>query len=566
MRQYDYLLQKFLLNTYLSDHIELEQLWYRVYKAFSYGDVMITLGTGKLTCKEIKEFGLVGEHNYAILDMNDSHSRQLLVKNPWCDGMIWRSSNNISTTQQNFHHKKSVRDHQDAPQTLPKALPGVFWMEFQRVAQHFDSMYLNWNPALFRHRQDFHFSWEIPEFHCSRSLINNPQYTLRSSTKETIWAVLSRHFSAKEQNISASIDGSQAKASNRLGYISLFVFKTNGHRVYIDDGEFYRGAFVDSPQTLARFEVSPSVAYTIVVGQHGLPLSKYSFTLSFFSRFSLEVKNAEHRLNFFSKYSGSWSSRTAGGNMNFSTYPENPQFYISVPAKTDIELFLESDQQNLAVRADMVWAGGDRVTSISSKDIVGGTGDYRYGCALNSIKSVAADKYTIVCSAFESGRVGNYILHVGTSVLCQIKPLLSETAGRLSLKLTPILFPEKTDRMLAPLKVTRLTNLRIIARSKLPNAELQMPYSRPLLKLTLLRGRGPNKIVMSKSSGGEYSDAPMGVRLGDVNLTPNMSLQEGLWIVIERFGGRKVTDSVEIEVLSDISVTIGSWDTCSGPL
>ena len=54
---------------------------------------MITLGTGKFSLKEEKELGLAGEHDYAVLDMKEHGSQRLmLVKNPWCDGMVWKGS------------------------------------------------------------------------------------------------------------------------------------------------------------------------------------------------------------------------------------------------------------------------------------------------------------------------------------------------------------------------------------------------------------------------------------------------------------------------------------------
>jgi len=56
----------------------------------------------------------------------------------------------------------------------------------------------------------------------------------------------------------------------------------------------------------------------------------------------------------------------------------------------------------------------------------------------------------------------------------------------------------------------------------------------------------------------------MGIRTADLDLSPEMGYQGGLWIVVERFGGRSGTDEVEVEVLSDSPVNVGLWGTGDG--
>jgi len=85
-----------------------------------------------------------------------------------------------------------------------------------------------------------------------------------------------------------------------------------------------------------------------------------------------------------------------------------------------------------------------------------------------------------------------------------------------------------------------------------------------LLKVSLERGQGPNKSVLDVSAKGEFSDAPMGIRTGDLDLSPGMAGLGGLWIVVERLGGRVGGDDVEVEVLSDSAVSVGLWGTGGG--
>jgi hypothetical protein len=560
-----YLFIDFLTQKH-SDDLQPQHLWGRILKSFGFGDVMITLGTGKLTHREEKELGLAGEHDYAVLDMKEVGSqRLLLVKNPWSDGMVWKGST-IMPSDGPSEGSPSQSWTQGLAEALPTSsstAPGTFWMSFEDIIQHFESLYLNWNVGLFSHRQDHHFTWTLPAINTPGSFAHNPQYAFSSSTKGTVWVLLSRHFLTGEQTIIKNKHKPTplSTTSNALGFISLYVFETDGRRVYLSDDALHRGAFVDSPQTLTILDVDPATAYTIVIAQHGLPLPKYAFTLSFFSLSPLTVNQAFDTLSHFSTYTGSWTSSTAGGNASSPSYPLNPQFSISVPSPTDVTLVLETDKEELAVHVKIVWGNGERVSAVTARDILGGSGDYRRGCALASLRNVMAGKYTIVCSTFEAGQTGNFTLRIGSMAPCTVVPVPAEGAGRLSLVLPPLVFEDGVDRMLAPLSLTRLTRLRVVARY---GRASQSARSKPLLKVSLERGQGPNKSILDVSANGEFSDAPMGIRSRDLDMSPEMAARGGLWIVIERMGGRVGGDEVEVEVLSDTVVRVGLWGTGGG--
>ncbi|TVY47314.1 Calpain-like protease [Lachnellula occidentalis] len=535
-----------------SDELQPELLWQRILKSFGYGDVMITLGTGTLSRKEEKELGLAGEHDYAVLDMKEVAShRLLLVKNPWCDGMVWKGR--VLVPEEETSTQTWTHDMREALPNNSETKPGTFWMNLEAVVQHFETLYLNWNPGLFKHRQDHHFSWTIPTMKNPDSFIHNPQYALHSTKAETIWVLLSRHFATSEHDIAQNKSNTLSDTSSALGFISLYVFSSAaGQRVYLSDDALHRGAFVDSPQTLARLEVSPSETYTIVPAQHGLPLPKYSFTLSFFSRSPLTVAPALDSLLHFTTHAGSWTRHTAGGNASAPTYPLNPQFSIAVPSPTPITLILESADPELAVHVKLVYSSGQRVTSITGKDVVMSSGDYRRGCALASLPSVvSAGKYTIVCSTFQAGQTASFTLRVGSAIPCTVLPIPAETAGRLSTRLPVLVFQDGVDRTLAPLTVSRLTKLMVVVRSG--------GTSRPLLRVSIERGQGPHKRILDESCGGDFSDAPMGIRSADLDLSPGMSAPGGLWIVVERLGGRSGIDGVEVEILSDSAISVGLW-------
>ncbi|CAG8959171.1 hypothetical protein HYFRA_00013035 [Hymenoscyphus fraxineus] len=547
-----------------SDDLEPETLWNRLLNSFHFGDVLLTLGTGKLSRKEERELGLAGQHDYAILDLRDvGGQRLLLVKNPWCDGMVWKGKLYVPDTKSS--QQGWTRDLENALPQIATS-PGTFWMSLDDVVQHFESLYLNWNPGLFKYRQDHHFSWVIPSTVNPGSFIHNPQYSIKPSKKGKIWLMLSRHFATSEHDIALK-STPDSGTHNTLGFTSIYVFSgTNGKRVYLSDDALHRGAFVDSPQTLARLEVDPSVTYTFVCAQHGLPLPKYSFTLSCFSRSPVEISSAVDSLPHFTSHAGAWTSRTAGGNASAATYPLNPQFSIAVPKPTPLTLTLDTNDPELAVHVKIVYSSGSRVTSITGKDILVSSGDYRRGCALASLPLADKGKYTIVCSTFEAGQTGAFTLRVGSSIPCTVLPIPAETAGRLSTRLPILTFQNNTDRLLAPLTVNRLTKVLLVARSITPYYSHKSTPSRPLLKISFERGQGPNKSVLDVSNKDDFSDAPMGIRSRDMDVSPEMcdSDRGGLWIVVERLGGRSGVDEVEVEVLSDGAVGVGLWGVGDG--
>ncbi|KLU83507.1 calpain-7 [Magnaporthiopsis poae ATCC 64411] len=400
-----------------ADDMEPEQSWTRISKAYQYGDVVVTLGTGRLSFEEEDALGLAGEHDYAVLDMRvENGVRRMLVKNPWCDGLVWKGVGSSAILEPKTT-PSSPRDGVSPPDSAE--LPtGTFWISFEDVVQNFESLYLNWNPTLFTHRQDHHFTWDVPDSTMANSFARNPQYSICASSAGSVWVVLSRHFQDDELTIARnrsaapslpvgkctvtpSVEASAyptatdaAGLPNTLGFTSLYLFRgTDGTRIQLPDRPRpqHRRPFVDSPQMLLRFEASKGERYTLAVAQSGLPLPKYTFSLSLFSRCPLEVAKAEAEHAHYTTVQGSWTRRSAGGNASESTYLTNPQYSIHVKHPTTISLLLCADNPDLPVHVDLMWAGSGRGAakigtapeiSGTARDIVASSGEYRRGSAL----------------------------------------------------------------------------------------------------------------------------------------------------------------------------------------
>ncbi|KAM0334065.1 hypothetical protein ACHAQA_001085, partial [Verticillium albo-atrum] len=145
-----------------SEDVDLNQAWRRMVQGHREGNVIITLGTGRLSHTEEDALGLVGEHDYAVLKLDDTDgARRLLVKNPWCDGLVWKGAelSELSQATAGLSLAESTGGAH-LEMTGPTPSHGTFWISLEEVAQNFESMYLNWNPSCFSRRQDHHFTWK----------------------------------------------------------------------------------------------------------------------------------------------------------------------------------------------------------------------------------------------------------------------------------------------------------------------------------------------------------------------------------------------------------------------
>ncbi|KAI9740750.1 MAG: cysteine protease [Claussenomyces sp. TS43310] len=548
-----------------SAEIHPQGLWNRIYKAYSFGDVIVTLGTGRLSINEEEDLGLVGEHDYAVVDVKEVSGREtLLVKNPLCDGAVWKGS----TGARNGHTRLGYRTPKfgDAPSASETLTRGTFWISFDEVVRNFESMYLNWNPGLFSHREDHHFRWEIPQVSPPGCLVHNPQYSIQSSKGGTVWILLSRHLTTEEHSILKSSTSIASHRSSPLGFISLYVFEANGRRVYLSEDAYYRGPFVDSPQTLARLDIPAASYYTIVVDQQALPLPRYSFTLSTYSRQRVKIENAEPLYPYRVSQDGAWKLCNAGGNVTAVSYTSNPQYSIFLPSRTSMTLFLETASPDLAVNVKLLWGGGYRISSITLKDVLCDSGEYRRGCALVGMQGVSAGHYTIVCSTFEAGQTGNFTLHVDSEIQCKLNPLASEAAGRLTLRLPKIRLAAGINRILAPVIISQLTRLKVNAYNVTDINDKGQSGMRSPLRISLEQGQGPHKTVIRESSDGSFCAASSGARLSDADVSPSMAATGGIWVVVERLGGETLEgdEFVDIEILSDVALNLGAWGIGSG--
>lgn len=516
------------------------QVWKRLFNAFQHGDVLLTIGTGDLTEREQTELGLVSGHDYAILDMRESKGRrQMLVKNPWAGADTSRGD-------------ARVRSKSDTRRGSSIS-PGTFWMDCERVLQHFENLYLNWNPGLFSYRQDIHFTWDLANNRgIAGCFVRNPQFAVSTETGGTVWLLLGKHFKTSERH--------QNQAQEELGFISIYVFKANGQRVSLSDGALHRGPYLDSPNTLMRLEMPPHTTYTAVVSEQSLPASSQNFTLSAFSTSPVHIAHSKEKYACMRKIHGAWTPSTAGGNAESARYPFNPQYSLEIPEMAEVSILLESSESELATHVKLFWSNGKRISNVRSRDIVTDSGDYRRSCALANTGALGRGQYTIVCSTFAPDQLGQFMLWISSTVPCEVKPLAPEAAGQRAVLSDIGVLPPGKDRMLASLQTPRLTRVKLIARSRQSLIGNRQVGPTPVL-MTVELGQGPYKEVLVVSEDGSYSDALAGIRIEDLDLQPGLEQRGGAWIVLERIGGPggQVEDHLDVEALAEERVEIGEW-------
>ncbi|KAK7394095.1 cysteine protease [Neonectria punicea] len=547
------------------EDLHIDIVWKRIKTSHDLDDVVVTLGTGRISTEEEEILGLIGEHDYAVMALDlVGDTRRLLVKNPWCNGPVWKGT--TLTPPSALRMKDPMKDGIEFPQPRENSgrdrLPtGSFWMSLEDVVQHFESMYLNWNPTRFAHRQDHHFTWNIPPARLASSLVRNPQYSLECPIGGPVWILASRHFRDAELQIARTRNDSMAAVSRQLGFMSILVFDNEGHRVQMGDGEVYRGPYVDSPQTLARLETIPKKRYTIVLDQHEFPLPDYTLTLSLFSQELLNVKEARDAMSHYKEVTGTWSRRTAGGNAACSTYLLNPQFKLDLPHASPISILLSTDKHDVHVHVDLVWAQGKRVTTLKARDLVGSSGEYRRGCSAANARADAGI-YTVVCSTFDAGQMAEFALRVSSMTAITLEPIPADAAGRLQSTLPPFRLSEGEEVRRMPLSVSWLTRMSVKARSVAqPGAEPgSQPASTLATRLSIVHGWAPERTLIAISGDGQFQEPTAGVRTPEFDMEPERILREGMWLIVESMGTHNVVEDIEIELHSDAPVQVGPWE------
>jgi calpain-7 len=579
----------------LRDDMVSDEFWTRMSDAYHQGDVLITLGTPKLTSREEKYLGLVGEHSYAIIDMvsNIDDQRMVLIKNPWSRGVVSTVSQQPSIFENGSFHTLKQGQRKALPEDAPK--PGLFWIPFDSLVRNFESVFLNWNPALFSHLQDIHFIWPIgSSFRYPEIVDDNPQFAISTEESSECWLLLSRHIKTGDHVADT------ARLGAKRNYIGLSVFDSNGREVFLSNAPTIAvGDLISSPQTLMRVTLAKGKRYTVLVYQEDLEPGSYAFTLQAFAYSPINLMPVPRPYTCVTLENSAWNATTAGGDASSATYFTNPQFSLKLSTRDRLLLFLESANQDLLIHIQVVLANGERVHQISQSSLACTSGLYRRGCAVIERDIMEVGTYTIVCSTFSPSQQSEFKLKVGTVSSHELKAIPNLDAGLLSQNLETAFAPD-ISRVVCPLRPSRLTRMSVILTSS-PVGGSGTNVSP--MRLSIAIGLGINSRLVASTSPkfdaeNSFRNVPSsGLRLENIDLMPQRSnglvygsssivnekqdhpptaeeVERGYWLVIERAVPELAADMasrdsvasleearevVNVRILSEYRIHTGPW-------
>jgi len=289
------------------------------------------------------------------------------------------------------------------------------------------------------------------------------------------------------------------------------------------DGEYQNVAFTVS--------VYSSTQYSWIQDPIKLPFSEKVGLYHMFS--SLRV--------YFVQVTGSFTSRTAGGNSTFSTFMHNPQWHLRVrPEKSNTAtagkgrkarvVLTAKSERRIPLNISVVWSKGakERITEVADNDLVMNSGAYTYGHTRAS-KDIQPGEYTIILSAFEPRHTGPFSLSVKSMNRVELIPIPQEGAGMFSKFATGSWSGEsaaggpsfKKYATNPAFELTLPAQMQVKIRLQLVGAGRTVSMNVTLFHLTKNRTLGTHV-----ATSGPYSDAISGV------VTPQVLLQSGSYVMV----------------------------------
>jgi calpain-7 len=353
-------------------------LWDHIYKGWSQGNLVICMGTAPLAKEEADALGLVGDHDYAVLEL-DPNSHTMVIINPWKGGEQMS-------------------------------------MDFDSACARFETMYLNWNPGLFTTHLNTHFLYSLEaaqQTKLTRSYVSCPQYTITNSSEEpaTTNILVVRHI----------IDRSPP------GYLSLIVYNSCT-RVQAPFGQpVAKSAARNTSHNSVQVVIPPNCSYTVTVvfEASSEQISTPRFTLSAYSTTTnVALKKAPNEFPHRATVRDRWTKGSSGGNWVLGSYPENPQIKVTLRQKGRLKLYLLSEVDK-PINVQLLW-GGTHIKSVSDRDVICSSGKYHTGWCLAQVRDLEPGDYTAVVSTYDKGTTGTFSLIAESSSAVSVTKLVAE--------------------------------------------------------------------------------------------------------------------------------------------
>ena len=237
---------------------------------------------------------------------------------------------------------------------------------------------------------------------------------------------------------------------------------------------------------------------------------------------------------------------------------------MEVKERGSLAILLTSSHQH-QMHVKLVLGHGKRIYKLQSRDVLANSGNHKVGCGFAEINDLQPGLYTIICSLFEAGQMGDYTLRVDSTSNVVLKQIPRDGAGLISMKLTPACFGANVHKVAAPLVPYRLASYTIVARfqkTTSPRSSNLGKLARSPLRFSVELGRGPERKFVIASENGEYTDA-VTVRSESVNIDPTLMNQGDLYLVLDRLSGPggPVEEWYDVEIYTDApqACAVGVW-------
>ncbi|GES73709.1 calpain-7 [Rhizophagus clarus] len=481
---------------FIDKYFEKEIMWKRMLNSQPKDDknpdqhALITIATGHLSDTK----GLVPTHAYAVLDIREVNDlRLLLVKNPWSHKRWTGPFSHLDRVNWTPELMKELDYDIERASNIDD---GIFWIDFDSVCEYFYSIHMNWNPERFHYVVTKHSSWPINVGlrKDTMNLAYNPQFCLEinneSEQPSEVYLLLSKHITVTEEE--------------NEDFITLHVYNdTNGEKIYSDKTPWKKGAYVNSPHILVRFDAPTGITrYTIVVAQINR-VKSLDFTLKCYSISPATLSEIPKKYQNVEFISGKWTNQTAGGN--------------------PMLLMLEGPKK-FAMDVRMIWSNGKRIASLTTKDILMKSSGYRNGFCYCEKDDIKPGDYTIIVSTYEPGLIGEFTLTVASNVTFNVTSIPLEGAGMFK----KVIYGQwikgfnamgiQQNFHLNPsyhLKISEMTTLKI---------RLQTPEMNPIpTHIRVFEKRPNNSLGREIANSGDYASAGFiqGVCTDDISLPSN---------------------------------------------
>ncbi len=244
--------------------VNREKLWERICGGTKANDCMITISTGDIPSEEA--VGLKSNHAYAVLEViEEGGVHIMLVKNPW-GSFRWTGKYSTDDTINWTEPLKKRLHFYD----LAEYDNGIFWIDFDSVVDHFETMDINWNPALLVYRKSVWDMWPAASMaNDEYNLLSNPQYAIeflfnpteRGSGEVVCWAILTKIPGGDESVLSEDYVGLSAYENAKCAKLAYDDHALNDLVLTNGQHYLYKAVYLKDRLSVSKF-------INLVVRQH----------------------------------------------------------------------------------------------------------------------------------------------------------------------------------------------------------------------------------------------------------------------------------------------------------